>query len=202
MKILESTDERLVIGNEAYFVELEKLMNLQLIVSVILTVCFLPIWMNLYCFAQRDWRNKSFIFYFIINSILISVFYSGRIKGGDYWLILFLYSIPFIRMLVLIGEAGIPKSECLTFDRNKNVLIVIKFKCLFWNRSIQYPLSDLLSARIYTKFVYTGSMNGIYVDTVQMARRRRRDGKVVVFGVACGSDANFLVQKINMFLHA
>jgi hypothetical protein len=204
MKILESTDERLVIGHETSFVDHKKLMNLQLLVNVLLTLCFLPIWINLYCSTQRDWINKSFVFYFIISSILVSVFYSGR-KGGDYLFSLICFSIPIVGVssfaLAAHSLSQIRASECLTFDRNSNFLIVKEFKFLFWNRSIEYPLNELLAASLSTISVYTPSMNFINVDTVRMARRRRRDGKVVVFGVASGSDAKFLVQKINTFLH-
>ena len=204
MKILESTDERLVIGHETSFVDHKKLTNLQLLVNVFLTLCFLPIWMNLYHSTQRDWTSKSFVLYFIISSILVSVFYSG-IKAGDYLCSLIFFSIPILGVLclatVVFSRVEIADSECLTFDKNLNFLTVKKFKFLFWNRSIQYPLNELITASRSTMSVYVPS-HVINVDTVQMVRRRRRDGKVVVFGVAYGSDANFLVQKINTFLHA
>jgi hypothetical protein len=204
MKILESTDERLVIGHETSFVDHKKLMNLQLLVNVFLTVCFLPIWINLDRYTQRDWTSKSFIFYFIISLMLVFVFYSG-IKEGDYLFNLIFFSIPILGVsslaMVAFSLVETSDSECLTFDKNLNFLTVKKFKFLFWNRSIKYPLNELLAASLSTMSVYVPSMNIINVDTVRMARRRRRDGKVVVFGVACGSDANFLVQKINTFLH-
>jgi hypothetical protein len=204
MKILESTDERLVIGHETSFVDRQKLTNLQLLVNVFLTACFLPIWMNLDRYTQKDWISKSFMLYFIISFILASVFYSGT-KEGDYLFNLIVYSIPifgvFCLAMVIPSSFEIADSECLVFDKTLNFLTVKKFKFLFWNRSIQYPLNELLTASRSTTSVYVPSMNFINVDTVRMARRRGTDGKVVVFGVASGSDADFLVQKINTFLH-
>jgi hypothetical protein len=205
MKILESTDERLVIGTETYVIDSQKLTNLQLLVNVFLTICFLPIWMNLDRFTQRDWAIASWIFYFIISSILVSVFYSGRKEEYDLFSLIF-YSIPIMGVgtlaIVIGGLSQIYQSECLTFDKNKKVLIIKKFKFLFWNRSIQYLLSDLIEARLSKKFVSTGATTGTNIDIVEIARKRRSDGKVVIFDVASGHDANFLVGKINTFLQA
>jgi hypothetical protein len=73
-------------------------------------------------------------------SIIADVLYSYR---GHFFLILVVMAIP-------------PQVAYVTLDKNKNLLMIKKFKFLFWDQSIQYPLTDILEANLGKETICTG----------------------------------------------
>jgi hypothetical protein len=202
MKILESTDERLIIRNETSVIEIIELTNLQLVVNLLLTICFLSIWVNSNWSTQTDRLNTSFKLYFAITSILtFCLCYRNKIDNIFLFLSLLLYSIPIvgISFLIIVVMVIPPQVAYVTLDKNKNILITKKFKFLFWDRSIQYPLTDILEANLGKEAVCTGTYYA-EVDTVRITRRR--DGRTSSFGLFSGSNASSIVPAINAFLIA
>jgi hypothetical protein len=201
MKILEFTDERLRIGNEKSVIQAVELANLQLVVNLLLTICFVPIWVNLnYWSTETDRLNTSFLLYFAIAlTLVVCLCYRNKIDDDFLYLSLPIHSVPIVGIffLIIYTIAVPPQVACITFDKNKNLLTIKKFKFLFWDRSIQYPLTDILAANLVKESVCTGTCYA-EVDAVRITRRR--DGKICSFGVFSGSNAGSIVPAINTFL--
>ncbi len=204
MKIIESTDERLIIAKEKSVIQSRELGNLRLVVNLLLTICFIPIWVNLeWPDEQTDRLNTSFMLYFVIT-LALGVYLCHRNKIDDIFLYLSLLmeSVPIFGIFFLIAYAISSTSQvvCITFDKNKNLLTIKKFKFLFGARSTQYPLNEIIEARL-GETVSGYGMYMVTIDAVMITRKRRRDGKILFLSeVASGENCSYLVQEINRFL--
>jgi hypothetical protein len=203
MKILESTERRLVIEFENFIYELT---CLALWVSTLVTLCFFAILENLPSFISDSLRlSFARILSFAMGWLLIHLLFPGNRRNADYWLTVISGSIPIlgvgISSFLALSLLQFPQTAFLTFDKDENLLIVKKNKILFWHPVTQYPLDEIIEFTRTTKTVYTSANPVLPISVVQLARRRQNGGRILHKDIVGGTDANqSLVDQINRFL--
>ncbi|MEA5605517.1 hypothetical protein [Nostoc sp. UHCC 0252] len=197
MKIVESTEERLVIRREELTSAFE-LVCLALGVNVLVTICFVAISENLSLS-----NDESFAISFAIGWLLVHLLFPGNKRNLGYLFTVTFASIPLLGVALLsltaIGLLQFPQIASLTFDKSRKLLTIKYSKILLWYPSVQYPLNQIVEATLASKQIFIGATAGVaYVQVVQLARRRQ-DGKIVRKDILAGVKQD-TVYQINKFL--
>ncbi|MGJ5629900.1 hypothetical protein [Nostoc sp. CALU 1950] len=198
MKIVESTEEQLVIRREEPTSAFE-LVCLALGVNVLVTICFVAISENL-----PPLNDKSFAISFAIGWLLVHLLFPGNKKNLGYLFTVTFASIPslgvaFLLSLTAVGLLQFPQIASLTFDKSRKLLTIKYSKILLWYPSVQYPLNQIVEATLASKQIFVGASAGVAsVQVVQLARRRQ-DGKIVRKDILTGVQQD-TVYQINKFL--
>lgn len=197
MKIVESTEDRLVIQREEPTSDFE-LVCLAVGVNVLVTICFVAISENL-----PSLRHESFALSFAIGWLLVHLLFPGNKRNTGYALTVIFGSIPFLGVallsLVAISLLQFSQVASLTFDRGRNILTIKHSRILFWHPSIQYPLNQIVGATLVTKKIFIGSSAGVASVEVVQLTRRRQDGKIFRKDILTGVKHD-IVYQINKFL--
>jgi hypothetical protein len=197
MKILEATEERLVIKREK--LNSFELVCLALAVNVLVTICFVAISENL-----PSLRPESFALSFAIGCLLVHSLFSANKRDGGYLFTVIFGSIPCLGVALLalapIALLQLPQIASLTFDRSKNLLTIKHSRILFWHPLIQYPLNQIIEVTLATKKIFVGTSAGVTSVQVVQLVRRRQDGKIVRKDILAGVKQD-MVYQINKFLY-
>ncbi|NDJ25529.1 hypothetical protein GS682_28610 [Nostoc sp. B(2019)] len=197
MKIVESTEEQLVIRREEPTSAFE-LVCLALGVNVLVTICFVAISENL-----PPLSHESFAISLAIGWLLVHLLFPGNKTNPGYLFTVTFASIPFLGVALLsltaVGLLQFPQIASLTFDKNRKLLTIKYSKILLWYPSVQYPLNQIVEATLASKQIFIGASAGVAsVQVVQLARRRK-DGKIVRKDILTGVKQD-TVYQINKFL--
>lgn len=197
MKILESTEEQLVIRREEPTSPFE-LVCLALGVNLLVTLCFVAISKNLLLPSR-----ESFVISFAIGWLLVHALFSGDKASSGYFFTVTFASIPFLGVALLsltaVGLLQFPQTASLTFNKTRNLLTIKYAKILFWHPSVQYPLNQIVEAKLTSKEIFIGTSAGVAsVPVVQLARRKQ-NGKIVWKEILTGVKQD-TVHQINQFL--
>jgi hypothetical protein len=189
MKIIESTDRRLIISDEKTDVKIGEIANTQLGINLIFALSSLLFLPNLNLFVPIvDLPTKIYIsMCFSINLTLAIVFYFKNIKHKGILSFLCsslaIYFIPIVGVLLLGGVLLNPSTVYLAFDNNEGILTVKKLKFLFWNFSRQYPLNEILEADLRKVTLYYGSGCFSEVDAIRITRRFKKSNLILWIGL-------------------
>lgn len=197
MRILESTEEQLVIRREEPTSAFE-LVCLALGVNVLVTICFVAISENLPSLSY-----ESFAISLAIGWLLVHLLFPGNKINSGYLFTVIFASIPFLGVALLsltaVGLLQFPQIASLTFDKSRNLLTIKYSKILFWHPSVQYPLNQIVEATLASKQIFIGTSAGVASVQVVQLVRRRQDGKIVRKDILIGVKQD-TVYQINKFL--
>ncbi len=202
-KVLETTPERLIIQHHKYkysqVIQLSFWVNLAVTVFVynlaphlLLSPQVLLVLVGAIAWGIIHWlfpinRRENLIAY------CFAVAFGIIPRLGTF--VLFLPALSLLPVDIMLPDTTI------TLDKTTNLLrIKTHFFCC--HPITQYPLEEIMEAKLGIRSVYSPGFNMTDVPTVYLNRRRRRDGKIVPKEVFCAPRdiAQSTVNQINAFL--
>lgn len=195
MRILESTERRLVIERET--LDNFNLLWLPMLVNIAVSVCFFQLSTRLNLSLYH-----SLILSCTIGWLFIHLLFPRNKRSSSYWWAVIFGAVPFLGCgllsLAAINSLNRPEFVLLTLDRDRNSLVIERPKILLWTFSTRYPLNQIERALVALESDY-GSAYGVVQVPTLLLRVRQENGRVrhkkILFGFC--DDIAF---EINRFL--
>lgn len=173
LKVLETTQTRLVIKEE------RSTYDARMLVVFNYSATYLLLFFLLYLWSQLGFKN--IFLKYIYDTITHPPF--------SYFYVISLCLVFFTLHPMLSFGSYFP-TRTFTFDRQRNLLI-IKSKCFFWHRKIEYYLSEIQSLQWFTEPVYVGGMTVVNVQFLKIIRRKQND-RTHLIPLRHGCDLNMI----------
>lgn len=194
MRILESTERRLVIERET--LDNFNLLWLPVLVNIVVSVCFFQL-------SKRLNLYYSLILSCTIGWLFIHLLFPRNKGSSSYWWAVICGAVPFLGCgllsLAAIDSLNRPEFALLTLDRDRDSLVIERPKILLWTFSTRYPLNQIDGASVVLESHYAGSAYGVVQLPALLLLVKQRNGRVRCKKILTGFSDD-IAFEINRFL--